>query len=255
MSTGDVLRWSALVLLLGLIGIVWFTRYSRVAEPQPPDFEVVSAPADRPLEITYGPSRLTVDAGGQVVLPRTGRLADREVTLQRGRVTARVRALSHSEAFAVRTAQAVAGVRGTQFSVALDERQRTTVTVEEGSVEVTGLVGNPVILMPGQTAIVDEAQPPVMTGLSSVPSTPWDLPPTPAYQPPPREPGLPDHTTQAGTSEPELENAARPAQDFARPERELDEKTRRELMLQNAQSNNPAPSNPAPQSPQPRSLR
>lgn len=250
-------RWASLLLLLVIVCGAWFTNYASQAYPAPPDFEVVTAPRNRPLEVVYGPSRLVIDSGSQVVLPRTGRDADREVTLQRGRVTARVQPLAQGRSFAVRTPQAVAGVRGTVFHVALDQRYRTTVSVDEGKVEVAGLVGDPILLLPGQAVRVSSAEPAMLVGgveFAPVP-TALDLPMPAAYRTPREEPAAPDHTSRASTSVSERDAARADARDFARGGESAAERARRELMMRNAASNNPNPQNPEPRPQEPRSLR
>lgn len=251
-----LLRSGGLLLFAILVGSIWFRNFAswRTGDAAEPIFEIVTAPADQPLEIAYGPSTLVIDSGTQVVLPRVGRLVDREITLQRGRVSVRVRRLQAGEAFAVRTAQAVAGVRGTAFTVAIQDLSRTIVSVDEGSVEVEGLVGAPVIIGPGQTVVVEPAKPPVVEGQAiSATVSSLELPPVQAPVPV-QEPRLPDHTTRAGTSDPTRDEMIRTGS-IAAGQSEMDEKTRIELLRQNATTNNPAPQNPAPQSPQPRSLR
>lgn len=256
-SSGLFMRWFGLLLFAILVAGVWFRGFAswRTGETIASSFEIVTAPANQSREIAYGPSTLVIDSGTQVVLPRAGRMVDREITLQRGRVSVRVRRLQAGEAFAVRTAQAVAGVRGTAFTVAIQDRSRTVVSVDEGSVEVEGLVGAPVIIVPGQTVVVEPAKPPVVEGYAiSQGAATLELPPVQAPVPV-SEPRLPDHTTRAGARDPEREEVRRAAGSPDASGAGMDEKTRMELLRQNATMNNPAPQNPAPQTPQPRSLR
>lgn len=250
-------RFSFLALLIGCIGWVELHTYTRNMASVPPDFEIVSAPPTHPREIAYGPAVLVLDTGCQILLPRTGSLANREITLQRGRVTATVRHLGTQEAFAVRTPQAVAGVRGTVFSVALDGAARTTVEVEQGKVVVEAGSATPVTLTPGQKLQVEGAEPPVVFQSSAAPTTPTiELPPVPeAFKPPTSEPAPPDHTTNSSSNEParSTNTAARGMDQTALGQSNAHD--RRGFGAQNASSANPASDNPEPISIQPRNLR
>lgn len=75
--------------------------------------------------------------------------------LDAGRIWVRVlSALSGKTKFEVRTPTATAGVRGTVFSVAVDEAGNTSVAVYEGEVEVDTDSGSATVT-PGQQAIVE----------------------------------------------------------------------------------------------------
>jgi hypothetical protein len=93
--------------------------------------------------------------------------------LERGRVDSRVRPQPEGSRFDVRTPLAVAGVRGTQFGVALSENgARAFSDVIEGRVAVasSGLPQAPVALGAGQGAVVaSPAQPPRVLPLLPAP--------------------------------------------------------------------------------------
>jgi len=81
--------------------------------------------------------------------------------LDAGRIWVRVvSALSGKTKFEVRTPTATAGVRGTVFSVAVEETGETSVAVYEGEVQVDGEAGTASVT-PGQQARVDGEQPTV----------------------------------------------------------------------------------------------
>ncbi len=122
---------------------------------------VVQAPNDGAIEIDYGPARITVETGSRVVLPGAGLFHGREVTLEKGSVRARVDQLARGRRFSVRTFNCVAGVRGTDFKVAIVDGGNTVVDVEEGRIWVENMKGDTLILGEGHRTVVTLEERPI----------------------------------------------------------------------------------------------
>jgi len=102
--------------------------------------------------------------GGKIKAEKTG------LELFAGKVIVRTKKLFNKESFAVRTKSAIAGVRGTQFVVSIDENNNTSVGVKSGRVLVSRKLSapdktadrvvktlakeNPVLLKPDQQVVI-----------------------------------------------------------------------------------------------------
>ena len=105
-------------------------------------------------------SQLLVKAHSHVVLKAPNQGAGYALELTIGRIVARVKKrLGNAPSFRMGTPTAVITVRGTRFQVEVDKRQRTSVEVYEGIVEVrglgVGLRGAGVMLRPGYMTHVE----------------------------------------------------------------------------------------------------
>lgn len=93
-----------------------------------------------------------------LVRPQEGEPYPPGVALLIGRLLARVVAGSEGQPFEVETTNAVAGVRGTVFSVAVGDDGASFAAVDEGKVELQGAEN--LLLEPGQAAEVEDDQKP-----------------------------------------------------------------------------------------------
>ncbi|HKO90668.1 MAG TPA: FecR family protein, partial [Polyangiaceae bacterium] len=123
----------AAALLMGLLG----ARAFEVAATRLATSHVEVGPGQRPVPLWLRTGDALVLAGGSAldVLSETSAL--RQVRLTRGAVLCDVRRLAQGQEFLVVTTHALVQVRGTVFSVQVDE-QHTTVQVHEGTVQVSG---------------------------------------------------------------------------------------------------------------------
>lgn len=116
---------------------------------------LVTAPRDTGLVVEVGPASILLDSNAQLLINDDIDSGRHEVTLQRGRLTAHVRPMGSNEYFGVRTFNAVAGVRGTIFSVAILQDIRTMIEVQQGSVFAEGISGERMIIEAGQKAAIE----------------------------------------------------------------------------------------------------
>ena len=89
----------------------------------------------------YDGSQLVVSPNTRMTLTRSDANEPRKINLQliSGTIRCKVKPLSDSEVFIVRTPVATAGVRGTDFITSYDRIQGLKVTVLEGEVEIVAL--------------------------------------------------------------------------------------------------------------------
>ena len=107
-------------------------------------------------------SQVLVKANSQVVLKAPTQAKGYWLELLIGKINAKVqKRLGNAPSFRMGTPTAVITVRGTQFAVDVDKKQRTHVEVFEGLVEVGGFFhGTPVIVRPGFSTGVEQNRDP-----------------------------------------------------------------------------------------------
>jgi len=126
--------------------------------------------AESKIDTTKGSLLLNLQDGSQVLVksnshvvlkaPNGGKGYWLELLL--GKISAKVqKRLGNAPSFRMGTPTAVITVRGTRFSVDVDKKQRTSVEVFEGLVEVAGFFhGAPVMVRPGFSTGVEEHRDP-----------------------------------------------------------------------------------------------
>jgi hypothetical protein len=130
-----------------------------------PQRGLVLAPESR-IEIAKGSMLLNLPDGSQVLIKSRTQVVLKApdqangsfLELLLGRVINKVqKRLGNAPSFRMGTPTAVITVRGTRFSVEVNKKQRTTVEVFEGLVEVQGLgaFGVPVLIRPGFSTWVE----------------------------------------------------------------------------------------------------
>lgn len=105
-------------------------------------------------------SQVLVKANSHVVLKTPTQDKGYWLELLLGRINAKIqKRLGNAPSFRMGTPTAVITVRGTQFSVDVSKKQKTSVSVYEGLVEVAGIrmgvMGAPILLKPGFGTGVD----------------------------------------------------------------------------------------------------
>jgi ferric-dicitrate binding protein FerR (iron transport regulator) len=129
--------------------------------------------ADSKIDTTKGSVLLDLQDGSQVLVKANSHVVLRTpnqdkgfwLELLLGKINAKIqKRLGDSPSFRMGTPTAVITVRGTRFSVEVNKKQKTSVEVYEGVVEVSGMrlgvVGPPVILKPGFSTGVDQNRDP-----------------------------------------------------------------------------------------------
>jgi hypothetical protein len=121
-----------------------------------PETRITTAKGSVLLDLPDG-SQVLVKSNSEVVLkvPDQGKQYWLELFL--GRINAKVqKRFGNAPSFRMGTPTAVITVRGTQFTVDVDKKERTYVEVYEGVVEVAGFFhGAPVMVRPGYSTGVD----------------------------------------------------------------------------------------------------
>jgi hypothetical protein len=110
-------------------------------------------------------SQVLVKANSHVVLKAPAQDKGFWLELLLGKINAQIqKRLGNEPSFRMGTPTAVITVRGTKFSVDVNKKQKTSVEVYEGLVEVSGLrggqLGAPVLLRPGFSTGVDQDRDP-----------------------------------------------------------------------------------------------
>ena len=129
--------------------------------------------AESKIDTTKGSLLLDLQDGSQVLVKPNSHVVlkapDQEkgywIELLLGKINAKIqKRLGNSPSFRMGTPTAVITVRGTRFSVEVSKKQKTSVEVYEGVVEVSGLklgvMGAPVVLRPGFSTGVDQNRDP-----------------------------------------------------------------------------------------------
>jgi ferric-dicitrate binding protein FerR (iron transport regulator) len=129
--------------------------------------------AESKIDTTKGSVLLDLQDGSQVLVKPNSHVVIKApnqdkgywLELLLGKINAKVqKRLGNSPSFRMGTPTAVITVRGTQFSVEVNKKQKTSVSVYEGLVEVSGMrlgvMGPPVLLKPGFATGVDQNQDP-----------------------------------------------------------------------------------------------
>ncbi len=124
--------------------------------------------ADSTIETTKGSVLLTLQDGSQVLVKANSHVVLKSPTgdkgywleLLLGKINAKIqKRLGNAPSFRMGTPTAVITVRGTRFSVSVNKKEKTSVEVYEGLVEVSGMhfgqMGAPVLLRPGFSTGVD----------------------------------------------------------------------------------------------------
>jgi hypothetical protein len=120
------------------------------------------------IETTKGSVLLTLQDGSQVLVKGSSHVVLKSPTGEKGywlelllgKINAKVqKRLGNAPSFRMGTPTAVITVRGTRFSVTVNKKEKTSVEVYEGLVEVSGMhfgqMGAPVLLRPGFSTGVD----------------------------------------------------------------------------------------------------
>ncbi len=101
--------------------------------------DVIQTGADSICDVKIGESLIRVKQKTSVILSsliKTAQAENTEIELNAGKLLCKPKKLIKSESFLVKTPTAVAGVRGTQFSVEADANGTSRIKVFEGSVRV-----------------------------------------------------------------------------------------------------------------------
>jgi ferric-dicitrate binding protein FerR (iron transport regulator) len=125
--------------------------------------------AESKIDTAKGSVLLNLQDGSQVLVKGNSHVVLKAPTAERGfwlelllgKINAQIqKRLGNSPSFRMGTPTAVITVRGTKFSVDVNKKQKTSVEVFEGLVEVSGLhggaLGAPVLLKPGFATGVDQ---------------------------------------------------------------------------------------------------
>lgn len=124
--------------------------------------------SDSTIETTKGSVLLALQDGSQVLVKGNSHVVLKTPTSDKGywlelllgKINAQIqKRLGNAPSFRMGTPTAVVTVRGTRFSVSVNKKQKTSVDVYEGLVEVSSLrfgqMGAPVLLKPGFSTGVD----------------------------------------------------------------------------------------------------
>jgi len=125
-----------------------------------PESTIETAKGSVLLDLQDG-SQVLVKANSHVVLKAPTQEKGYWLELLLGKINAKIqKRLGNTPSFRMGTPTAVITVRGTRFSVEVNKKQKTSVEVYEGLVEVSGLrmgaPGPPVMLGPGYTTGVEQ---------------------------------------------------------------------------------------------------
>ena len=129
--------------------------------------------AESKIDTVKGSVLLTLQDGSQVLVKSNSHVVLKApaqdkgfwLELLLGKINAQIqKRLGNEPSFRMGTPTAVITVRGTKFSVDVNKKQKTSVDVYEGLVEVSGLrdgqIGAPVLLRPGFSTGVDQNRDP-----------------------------------------------------------------------------------------------
>ena len=129
--------------------------------------------AESKIDTVKGSVLLTLQDGSQVLVKSNSHVVLKApsqdkgfwLELLLGKINAQIqKRLGNEPSFRMGTPTAVITVRGTKFSVDVNKKQKTSVEVYEGLVEVSGLrdgqIGAPVLLRPGFSTGVDQNRDP-----------------------------------------------------------------------------------------------
>lgn len=112
-----------------------------------------------PDTVIYGPATIVMDTLARITVPGEAFKDSGGIRLIDGRINVDVR-LDRGQSFVVNTPVAVAGVRGTRFSVAWIANFRTEVVVETGTVWLMDNSGESITLGPGEAGVVSKVSGP-----------------------------------------------------------------------------------------------
>jgi ferric-dicitrate binding protein FerR (iron transport regulator) len=129
--------------------------------------------AESKIDTVKGSVLLTLQDGSQVLVKSNSHVVLKApsqdkgfwLELLLGKINAQIqKRLGNEPSFRMGTPTAVITVRGTKFSVDVNKKQKTSVEVYEGLVEVSGLrdgqIGAPVLLRPGFSTGIDQNRDP-----------------------------------------------------------------------------------------------
>jgi hypothetical protein len=113
------------------------------------------------IETAKGSILLTLQDGSEVLVKSNSHVVLKAPTQEKGYWLAKIqKRLGNTPSFRMGTPTAVITVRGTRFSVEVNKKQKTSVEVYEGLVEVSGFrmgaPGPPVMLSPGYSTGVEQ---------------------------------------------------------------------------------------------------
>ena len=118
--------------------------------------------------VVVGPATIIIKPGAEIELPMDDSATQRFVTLRKGGVSVDVKPLKKGERFAMRSFNAVAGIRGTRFDFDVLGTENfpisTKLSVQEGLVEFENNLGDVIVVGPGQVASIDGSDKPYLHG-------------------------------------------------------------------------------------------